>query len=520
MTRGETDVRTQWTGTLVILLFVLCGIYSGYRAVHLAITNDETATLDSARQTGYTQLLLGKDWNSQAHFLNALLVKLCAGNLPLNDLVASRLPSLLGLGLFLWGVWRIGAGFPTGATRLLVTLALLSNAFLLDFFGIARGYGLALGFTVLSLSFLLDSQPKQQEERGGGQKSAAGAAAIALWLAFGAALSNLGFVYFYGAVLVALAYWQKMPKFQWWVSALFLGGFCGHRASLARGQNQLYFGGEEGFVHDTVGSLVRCSFYDKAVSTGLVLGVSVGLTFLVLFLAYWSHRERIHSAFALSLIAILLPAFYYVARVHRNVKFPEERAVLYLVPLVVLIVALVAARTRHRYLRFFLSGLLLAYAGIGLANVNLNHTLTWRDDADIPSMLLSLRQIHERTGETVFLACSDNVKWALWYYAENDLRLQASPETTNGVYLKKYDWVTFYEWRGCQVAIGSPPTEPFLPGTTHLLLDPNDTRVLADSVAGQFTQTRFFPASSWRLYARSGRDTESVASGGNNGNKQ
>src|SRR6266852_304276 len=107
----------------------------------------------------------------------------------MNEIVACRLPSLLGLVLFLLGVWRIGKECPTGSARVLITFALLSNAFLLDFLALSRGYGLALGFSVLSLSFLLDADLTAPSQHGRGRSHVI----AALWLASGSAVSNLGF---------------------------------------------------------------------------------------------------------------------------------------------------------------------------------------------------------------------------------------------------------------------------------------------------------------------------------------
>ena len=260
-----TPVKTpRWSKWLVLLLLALCACYGCYRAINLAITNDEVSMLASVHQTGYARLFWAKDWMAQAQFLNALLAKPCVELLPLNEVLAGRLPSLLGLALFLWGIWRIGAQFPTGATRVLITLALLSNAYLLDFFGLSRGYGLAVGFTVLSLSFLMQASLPESD----GDGSARRGAAISLWLALGATLSNMAFGYFYAALLAVILWhsWKNHLKVRWWPSALLLAIFYVPRVLLSPSHNLFIFGGETGFVHDTVASLVRTSFYDWPVS--------------------------------------------------------------------------------------------------------------------------------------------------------------------------------------------------------------------------------------------------------------
>jgi hypothetical protein len=156
-----TESGSSPAGRFVLLLLAVCFCYVTYRALHLELTSDETELLSSIHRYHYRDLVLAVDWNSQVHFLNAVMAKPCVEFLPLNEIVASRVPSLFGLLLFLWGVWKVGTLFPTGRTWALITLALVSNAFLLDYLALSRGYGLALGFCVLSLSFLLETVSNQ-----------------------------------------------------------------------------------------------------------------------------------------------------------------------------------------------------------------------------------------------------------------------------------------------------------------------------------------------------------------------
>jgi hypothetical protein len=424
--------------------------------------------------------------------------------LPVNEIVASRLPSLVGLLLFLWGVWRIGTQFPTELTRVLITLALLSNAYVLDFFGLSRGYGLALGFTGLSLSYLMQASMVKSA----GDRSARRQAAASLWLAFGSALSNMGFLYFYVAILVVI-FWQSWRNhlkinWSWWSSPVLLGIFYVPRVLMARSQNALRFGGDVGFIHDTVSSLVRSTFYDLAIPTWLIGLLSTALTVLVCLLAYWSHRERIHAAFALSVVTILVAALYITAHEVWDVKYPMERAALYLVPLVILAVGIVAALSRLRWPRLLLWGLLLAFTGIGLQGANLSHTLTWRENADIPSVLLALQKVHQQTGQDVTLTFGAGMKWTIWYYAEHLLGLHPEPSTMDWTYQRNYDWLTVYEWRAAQTHFRLPADNPLMPGTTHLLLDlldRDDEHLLATPPPGGLMKLRFYPASDTMLDA-------------------
>jgi hypothetical protein len=144
--------------------------------------------------------------------------------------------------------------------------------------------------------------------------------------------------------------------------------------------------------------------------------------------------------------------------------------------------------------------LLLAFSIVGLQQANLNHTLTYRKNADIPSILLALRRIHDETGQRVLLAHSDGFKSAVWYYAKHLLALNPKPSVANEPYFRAYDWLTVYEWRAVypQLRLSS---QPLLPGTTFLLLDRDDERWLTSQLGGKLTLLQNYPASDLRLYA-------------------
>ena len=65
--------------------------------------------------------------------------------------LALRLPNLLAHALFLYASARIALRATTGVVALAAFLLLNAHPYLLDFFPLARGYGLACGWMMLSL---------------------------------------------------------------------------------------------------------------------------------------------------------------------------------------------------------------------------------------------------------------------------------------------------------------------------------------------------------------------------------
>jgi hypothetical protein len=123
-----------------------------YKAAHTSITHDEVSTYDYLHFS-FWQLLQDPRCFGTAnnHVLNTLLMKLSVGAFGTAEW-ALRLPNLLAFALFL-GVaarWVLALselhGFRWAAMLLLVV-----HPFMLDFFGLCRGYGLMLAFILLSL---------------------------------------------------------------------------------------------------------------------------------------------------------------------------------------------------------------------------------------------------------------------------------------------------------------------------------------------------------------------------------
>ncbi|HUI06037.1 MAG TPA: hypothetical protein VL486_03425, partial [Verrucomicrobiae bacterium] len=182
-----------------------------------------------------------------------------------------------------------------------------------------------------------------------------------------------------------------------------------------------------------------------------------------------------------------------------GVRYPEDRHALYFIPLTILVVGTMAAWSSQRRLRVVLVCMLLTVAAVGSHGLNLSHTQTWRECADIPSALLAAQEIHQRTGEHVTLAHSGS-KWTLWYYAEHTLGLHLQPSMGDMSYMRTYDWLTVYEWLTYRKNPGFVLDQPLLPGTTYLLLTREDELLLAGRVAGGFTLVQSYPGSNTALY--------------------
>ena len=87
------------------------------------------------------------------HILNTLLVKYSIALFGAHSW-SVRLPNLLSFLLFAWAVYRIACLLNPRSFWLPVTAVLFfANPYLLDFFGLSRGYGLSVALEMTAISF-------------------------------------------------------------------------------------------------------------------------------------------------------------------------------------------------------------------------------------------------------------------------------------------------------------------------------------------------------------------------------
>ncbi len=144
-----------------LLALALCAFLFGaavYRATALSVTVDEAYT--------YTQFVMRPlsvamtDYDANNHVFYTLLARLTTSVFGAGDLTL-RLPALGAAALFYFALFRLLVRL-TGTRPWLLPLgvaAIGANTYITDLLPLARGYGLALAFFTLALSFLVDAAP-------------------------------------------------------------------------------------------------------------------------------------------------------------------------------------------------------------------------------------------------------------------------------------------------------------------------------------------------------------------------
>jgi hypothetical protein len=139
----------------MIVIALVC--YVGARAYSISITIDEALTFAWHVPGTLRDILLlrtpGLEDNN--HVLLTLLSKASVGVFGASE-AAIRLPSVVGYVIFLAAIFHILRYLASGWVHPLGMLAIGGNPYLVDYFTVARGYGLALSLSAAGLALLLD----------------------------------------------------------------------------------------------------------------------------------------------------------------------------------------------------------------------------------------------------------------------------------------------------------------------------------------------------------------------------
>lgn len=150
-----------------IFIAVIVAVFSLllYKAITFPVVNDETATAIHYSNFSVWEIMMYPDHWPNNHILNTLITKLFIiifGNEP----VIIRLPNLLSFILYAIAIFRINKTILKENSIFFIPAALLfvANPYLLDFFGLCRGYGMSSAIATMSVSYMisgyLDSKQK------------------------------------------------------------------------------------------------------------------------------------------------------------------------------------------------------------------------------------------------------------------------------------------------------------------------------------------------------------------------
>ncbi|PHN04684.1 glycosyltransferase family protein [Flavilitoribacter nigricans] len=436
MERAIASDRASWVKFVVggISLALLCWVV--YKAVTTSFTHDESfTTLHFFPQGEWAILLYQHPFTSvitNNHILNTLLMKLSESIFGFSEW-SLRLPNILALLPYLYFGYRLCRRLPVAWMQLAGFLVLIANPYLLDFFGVARGYGLSIGTMIASLYLLIAYVEKP---------------AARYLLGFHlcgilSVMSNFALLNFYVAAFgcfYLLPFWKTrgLPNDfirNWKLHAgnlLALGLlaallFVPFRVILRN--NTVSFGGKEGFFENTVRSLIERSFYEIGIPDGWinVLGVLACAAILLpagLILQKWIRRDTAfferHTALAITnTIAWLIPLMTIVQHHLLGQDYLEERFAIFLYPLWALNLLFTCGWlwTRSKAITTAVLGVYtLGWLLITALNLNVGYYLNWKYDKDTKHVVQLLKDYRPEDGSSRKIGVFHHLEPTLNFY--------------------------------------------------------------------------------------------------------
>ena len=401
---------------LQLSLVLLSGLgivwYIIYKASTTSFTHDESYTYTHYVHQGFMDIVSYKTPYTNNHILNTVLMKYCELLFGSSEL-SLRLPNILAFILYsIFIILLLYKYIP----KLMFPFYLLMvlNPHLLDFFALARGYGLSFAFLLMSLYYLSLYFTSKQNKH------------LILFNvgAFLSVMSNFSLLNYYVAALIVYNivsyivlkidstsnnyHFYKQNKINI-VSVILSGMVLYEPLRRISKMSLLDFGGKNGFMEDTVGTAIYSFFYEMYVTPFLE-------TMFKIFIV---------SVVALTLIIILK------AIVQRNITLFNAHISLVLINLILIaIVAITIAQHLilgndyyiHRFALFFYPIFILNFifllnyffqlskttsvsisylcASLALFNIYINHNTAfykdWKIDSDVKSMMQNLVLEHEK----------------------------------------------------------------------------------------------------------------------------
>lgn len=341
------------------------------------------------------------------HILNTLLIKLffLTGN---HSLFVARLPNVLAFIMYLVFSYKLTSKYLPSFVRISCFLLLLLNPFLLDFFSIARGYGLSLGFLMASIYYAIRYADKGKTTH--------------IWQALGCGamgvLCNFSLLNYWVSLLLiinGIALFSKVKhnfKTTFLVSlsvAFMLLAILYEPIRKLRINNSLYYGGNDNFYTDTLVSLAKYSFYSTE-SNGFIQGalmvfmVLVFVSVLVSFFVKSDQQTSKNIIFAITILCILsVIAQHYLL----GTLYLIDRTALFFYPLFILLLCFSLS-----VFTGFAKNIVLAFVTLSFAINFVNHanfykTATWYFDAHTVNILNVINQ----KGKTQYRVMKIDFSW-------------------------------------------------------------------------------------------------------------
>lgn len=393
------------------LLFIIIFTYLAVRAFTLSITHDESVTFSFLKEDNIYLT------TANHHHLNTWLMH-CFTGLFGNNVGVLRLPNLLAFALYFWSVVQLTKPLKNLVLFLAALSCFLLQPFLLEFFALARGYGLSIALLTTSLVFVVRLAHNFTDYKSFIKN---------YWLSsvFGllAVSANLGMINVYlclQALIVvqfllhtygSLEKKKELRKFVVSILLLLIPlAFCVARLLELKANKQLYYGTNS--LREAFDSLVYANSFVTIFKNefSLILKVALIIVLILATVVLIQQKDLKSPLFQATFLIVSVLALLQFEHLLLNTKLPERRTALFIFPLVgFLITQLLIRAEQLKKIKTVLQTssfvlILLPLVFNFSKGVNLTHTSTWKYDADAKDIFLKMEEISSQSSDDISIS--------------------------------------------------------------------------------------------------------------------
>ncbi len=398
---------------LISIISAALLIYIAVKANLASFTHDESYTYLHYVHEPFMDIISYKRAYTNNHILNTVLIKYSEHFFGSCEF-ALRLPNVLAFILYVIYTVKL---LKKVALALILTgfICMVFNTHLLDFFGLARGYGLSFAFMMMSVYHLIRSFSSSSNKH----------SVLFNVGAFFAVLSNFTLLNYYVSALIIynfLKFLDSKPGSNsgnntynffhlnriHFVALLIFTAVLYEPIRRITKQGMLDFGGKTGFVEDTLGALIRGVFYETPIVPIVYNVIQALLITLLTFIGIVIAKRmyiKDHVFFlknrplvVVYFIFICIIALSYAQHLVINNDFYTGRFGLFLYPLLMLNVVFCINylyETNYRLLAILLSSSVSILLVINFCiNINLRFYQDWKYDSETKAVIDCMRKEH------------------------------------------------------------------------------------------------------------------------------
>ncbi len=413
-----------------LIIFLPLLAYVTIRAALLGITYDEVWTLSTFVPLDIKDILLYNPADANNQILNTLLIKLffVFGN---HSLFIARLPNVLAFVVYGYFCFRITEGSRNFMTGTFLLILLLYNPFVLDFFSLARGYGLAMAFQMGCLYYVMIYFSSYDWKK----------LALSFSLGILAVLSNFTFLYFFLSVVLisvssSLFNFKKNRKIGGTIiiavsASLLLSAMIAVPIIKLIMNGGFYYGGTSGFYNDTLVSLFAYILYHpyNTVLAKVVLNIFLFLAGSII--VYCFIRRQVEDEMFLggkTVIISLLTGLVIIINLtnHKVTGTPYliDRTALLYIPLFIMFLVYWIEELQVRQVNWVSSLLFAALCILTLVNFGINanfrKTISWPFEAHSEQILDNINKEGTKTNKVMSVDFSWPFEKSFGYYVDKN----------------------------------------------------------------------------------------------------